>query len=116
MEVIETLLDAGADPTYSTRHGESVLMVLARRAEPHALRIFLERTGVDVNESDSEGDTALMEAAVVGAGDNVMVLLDAGAHAAACTVNGGTAAAGAAAAGHTEIADAINSAMKEQAQ
>jgi uncharacterized protein len=105
--VVIRLLDAGAMPEYATAAGESVLMALARRATPSALRALVGRAALDVNASDARGNTALMEAAAAGAAENVRELLVLGADAAARSVDGGSAESAAHEAGFVSLADEI---------
>jgi ankyrin repeat protein len=78
--MIQSLLDAGADPkTLTTADGETVLMTAARAGNLDAVRLLLDR-GADVNAREKyKGQTALMWAAAERHTPVAKLLLDRGA-------------------------------------
>lgn len=115
IDVVRFLLDAGADPRFVDRDGNTVLIWAARwlRAEADTdprtasnkasvVQILLDR-GVDVDESGEGGHTALTVAAFAGHKEVVRDLLDAGASVDARTSHGTTPLMEAAATGRSEI-------------
>lgn len=113
-EVVLALLAAGGNPRYATSDGEAVLMALARRADPSTLRTFIEVAQANVNAVDEDGNTALMEAAAVGAVENVVVLLSNGADPSLTTADGGSAESAAAAAGYQDVLNVLERARSAQ--
>jgi len=88
--VMRLLLDKGADPTLTTKDGNTALMFAAgvgyrdkntRGTEPDALEAvkILAATGLDVHTANSRGETALHGAADRGADSVVQYLVDRGA-------------------------------------
>jgi uncharacterized protein len=78
--MIAALLDAGADPNFTRRDGETILMTAARTGRPEALRALLAR-GARVEAAEKTlGQTALMWAATENHADAVRVLVEAGAN------------------------------------
>ena len=107
---VVALLAAHSNPRYVTPHGESVLMVLARRANPEALTHLILAAGLDVNAAAETGNTALMEAAAVGALENVRVLLNHGACPTTRTEKGGRAEDAALRWGYEDVAEVLRQA------
>lgn len=60
-EVVEELLDAGADPNIKTRHGGAVLVEASHRGNTRIVRLLLER-GADINQTSASGWTPLIAA------------------------------------------------------
>ena len=92
------------------------LVVAARKRDIEAITELLAR-GVDVNETTSSGDTALMWAAFYGDQDIALLLLEHGADTAAEDGNGCTAAYFAAQLKHEEVLQRLNEApvLRQQA-
>jgi serine/threonine-protein phosphatase 6 regulatory ankyrin repeat subunit B len=74
LEMVQLLVERGADITHKNAHGWTVLMVSSLKAHPHVVRYLLELTlpsedgkgsepALDVNDTNTEGKTALMCAA-----------------------------------------------------
>ena len=65
--MVETLLEAGADPGVARPNGETALMHASRAGAVDVVRALLAR-GADVNAKTSRGFTALIFAAAEGRG------------------------------------------------
>ena len=78
--MIETLVNAGADPNASlSKYGDTALMMAARTGKTDAIKVLLDH-GANVNVKESWGDTtALMWAVSQKHSDAVKMLLDRGA-------------------------------------
>jgi ankyrin repeat protein len=61
-ETVKELLDAGADPTIRTRHGESAVTLAAYLGHVGALELLLRRHKVIANDRDAYGNTVLCRA------------------------------------------------------
>ena len=77
-EMVNLLLDRGADANTSLRGGETVLMTAARTGKVGPVRALLSR-GAQVDAKERRGQTALMWAAADGHAQVVELLLAAGA-------------------------------------
>lgn len=74
IEIVETLLDAGADPNLPEEDtGGTPLMYAAKRGYLEIVRLLLE-AGADPNIKDTYGETALMKAEKFGKNEVVEVL------------------------------------------
>ncbi len=60
-DVVQELLDAGADPNVKTRHGGAVLVEASHRGNTRIVRLLLER-GADINQTSASGWTPLIAA------------------------------------------------------
>jgi uncharacterized protein len=60
-DVVEKLLNAGADPNVKTRHGGAVLVEASYRGNTRIVRQLLER-GADINQTSASGWTPLIAA------------------------------------------------------
>jgi len=76
LEVVEMLLNAGADPNLAIDEGTTPLMVAAAHGVTEIVRKLIQK-GANVNVKDSNGGTALMDA--VGDLELVQMLVEAGA-------------------------------------
>ena len=102
---VELLLEAGADVNRrGGRCDATPLLYAASGGAPSELVSLLIRAGADLNATDSEGRTALSEAAACGRVDLVEILLRSGADPTLRDHAGSTPAARAAELGHPEIA------------
>lgn len=77
-DIVQLLLDVGADVNSKDRFGATALMVAAREWRTEAVKILLA-AGADLNVQDAIGETALMKAARHGYQDIVQLLLESGA-------------------------------------
>ena len=101
LEVMELLLDRGADLDARQNFGYTVLMKVAFNCQADVLEFLLKR-GADPNIKDESGRTPLMLAAGLGGTDVVQLLLDKGVDVNAMDENGKTALMYAAKEGRTE--------------
>jgi ankyrin repeat protein len=76
LEVVEILLNAGADPNIAIDDGTTPLMVAAAHGVTEIVRKLIQK-GANVNAKDSRGGTALMDA--VGDLELLQMLVEAGA-------------------------------------
>ena len=104
--VVRLLLEAGADATFATRHGESVVMTVARLGSGEGLDA-LYGAGADLHQADQLGDNALMEAAGAGNQETVEFLLQHGLPIDGTTVSGATALMAAARRGRTHTVELL---------
>ena len=77
-DVVQVLIDAGADIEAKTDKGHSPLHLASRSGEVATVMKLVEG-GADVRATDDEGNTCLILAAYNGHTDTVQVLIDAGA-------------------------------------
>ena len=77
-DIVQTLLDGGADVAIRSASGFSPLMFVAREGGIELSRLFLA-AGDDVNASSDDGSTPLLVATVRGHAELAMFLLDEGA-------------------------------------
>ena len=110
-EVVQRLLEAGADPDALTHRGVSATMRAAEWGD-HVIVQTLVQAGGDVNLADHNGDTALMRAAAMGHVKVVSALLCAGAEPSVSRPDGWTAAMFAEDSGQPEIANMLKMAPK----
>ena len=75
-EVIQALLEGGADPSAILKDGSTMYHILS--SDPEKL-VLIDRDSVDVNILNRRGRTALAEAAARGIFESVRILLDMGA-------------------------------------
>src|SRR5690606_8727881 len=77
-DIIEALLDAGADPEAPNADGQTALMVVARSSNLAAARLLLD-AGADVDASENwRGQNAVIWAAAQSQAEMLELLLDAG--------------------------------------
>jgi ankyrin repeat protein len=142
LEILVTLLDAGADPSVEAtgfdNAGETAIVVAAREDSPWALRTLLEakaraqdrdaallagcahpavvrvalEEGARVNAKGERGVTPLACAAAAGALESITLLLAAGADPLAKADDGSTALGRALEAGHAEVAETLKRALQ----
>ena len=72
-DVVEELLDAGADPNVKSRHGGAALVQAAFWGHPEIVELLIDR-GADINQTSASGWTPLI-AAISGHRDRVIDLL-----------------------------------------
>ena len=90
-QVLQTLIDAGADTKVADKDGETLLIAAAGRNPAQEVTEFLLNLGFDPEERDKEGFTALLNAARWQSNPNVISLLaEAGANITAKTNSGDT--------------------------
>src|SRR5581483_3021846 len=89
-EIIDFLLQAGADPTQKDENGVSAIVAAADAGNTEILKKFIYH-GLNINSTDSDGDTPLMLACSRGDLDSVKVLIAAGANVNLQNENGETA-------------------------
>lgn len=77
-EILEILLEGGADPNVQIRGGETALHYAASEGHVDAIKILL-RYGAKIDHADEEGNTAIMDACREGNCDAVLTLADCGA-------------------------------------
>ena len=102
LEVVQVLLEAGADKNAATQDGETALMAAARDGHLEVVQVLLD-AGADKNAAKQNGATALMLAAQNAYLEVVQVLLEAGADKNAAMQDGATALMIAAQNGHLEV-------------
>lgn len=73
-EMVELLLERGADPNTTIRGGETVLMTAARTGRPGPVKALIAR-GAVVDAKERRGQTALMWAAAEGHSETVDLLI-----------------------------------------
>lgn len=100
--IMRLLLDAGADPSFATDEGESVVMAVARIGSREGLRL-LRAAGADLRQVSHNGNNALMEAAGAGNQETVEFLLAQGLAVDNTTDDGGTALMAAAISGEPDM-------------
>jgi ankyrin repeat protein len=115
IQIVRSLLEAGADREIRLLHGCTPLSIAAIKGDPAVLQLLLEK-GSQVNAPDEFGVTPLMQAAMYGHQDAVerLLLYDAEVHAKAKT--GKTAFAFASEGGHAEIARLLAAAREGAAE
>jgi uncharacterized protein len=85
LEILRLTIDAGANTRITNRFGGTALIPAAEHAHVEVIRELLTRTDVDVNHVNNLGWTALLEAIILGNGDQrhvqtVQLLVTAGAN------------------------------------
>ena len=78
LELVQTLLDAGADTNVRSSTGRTALMKLDEDGSAEIVRALID-AGARVNLKDEEGESALLVAAALEKSDVLQALLDAGA-------------------------------------
>lgn len=87
-QVLQTLIDAGADIHTINNSGENLLITAARNPNPEITK-FVLKLGFDTEDRDNEGFTALLNAACYQSNTDVLdILIDAGANIRAKTNTG----------------------------
>ncbi|GMO48893.1 MAG: hypothetical protein Ta2G_05340 [Termitinemataceae bacterium] len=80
-ECVEFLLECGADIHAKDRYNRNVLMGASAECSKRIVRLLLESGAIQgINDQDTSGHTALMEAAIKGKAENLKYLLDNGAN------------------------------------
>jgi ankyrin repeat protein len=79
VEIVRSLIDAGARSDITNRKGQSALMQAARRADPSLLTFLLDRQ-VAIDDQDHDGDTALHWACMHNRAQCIALLLEHGAN------------------------------------
>ena len=83
--MLETLLEAGADPNATIAEGDAVILTAARTGRADAIRTLVAH-GADVNVTQGAGHTPLMWAAAEGHLEAMQVLIARGAAVAARSI------------------------------
>jgi len=78
LEIVTTLIESGADVNSKMRHGETALMMAARKGRTEIVKTLLDN-GADPNVKNMNGETALMYAARYKHTEAAQLLKDAGA-------------------------------------
>jgi ankyrin repeat protein len=78
-EVVQLLLDRGADVNLTSTYGDTPLVEAAKQGRKEVVQLLLDR-GADVNLTPKYGDTPLVGAAKQGRKEVVQLLLDRGAN------------------------------------
>lgn len=87
-QVLQTLIDAGADIHTINNAGENLLITAARNPNPEITK-FVLKLGFDIEDRDNEGFTALLNAACYQSNTDVLdILINAGANLYAKTNSG----------------------------
>jgi ankyrin repeat protein len=107
-DVVARLLAAGADPDHPAKSGDTPLIAASSRGHVEVVTLLLG-SGASIDRLGAHRRTALMAAAANGYADVVRALLEAGANRRLRSESGDTAEKLARAAGHSEIADRIES-------
>lgn len=89
LRVAKLLLDAGANPNIKSKHGEPLVVIVARARHPEALQLLFNY-GADINATDSSRDNPLLIAAKYGPLEMVKVLVENGANLGCVAHNGNT--------------------------
>jgi hypothetical protein len=89
-ELVQVLINAGADPNVKNGSEQTALMRLNERSSVEIVRALLD-AGAKVNHKDEDGDTALHEAAALEKTEILQALLDSGAKVNARNKEGKTA-------------------------
>ena len=105
-EMVQALLDKGADVNAKTRDGDTGLMFASQQNHLDLVRLLLAK-GADVNARKENGASALMIASLFGHLGVVQVLLDKGADVSAKRDNGITALTAASINGHLSVVQAL---------
>jgi len=69
LEILQLVNEAGADPTLTNRFGGTALIPASERGHVEVVRYLLNETDVDVDHVNRLGWTALLEAIILGTGD-----------------------------------------------
>ena len=101
-ELLQVLLDAGANPNETNSDGETPLITALSSKQAHAAKTLVA-AGADLKMADKSGMTPLIEAANAGQAEICQKALAVGADVNASYKNGNTALILAAARGHLEI-------------
>eukprot|EP00501_MAST-03F_sp_TOSAG23-6_P002258 GSMAST32.ASY1.ANO1.2358.1 assembled CDS len=78
IEVINVLLENGADVNYSDHYGSTALLYACENACEEVVKVLIA-SGADVHHSDNQGRTSLVLATINGSTDVVQLLIDSGA-------------------------------------
>lgn len=106
LELVQTLINAGADPNIKNNSGQTALMRLNEESSAEIVHALLD-AGAKVNHKDEDRDTALHVAAALEKTEILQALLDAGAKVNARNKDGKTALMVAAEAGQLENVRAL---------
>ena len=91
LAMITALLQAGADVNSRRRYGHTALFWASYRGNKNSVKLLLAQPGIKLDETDVDGDTALMAAAEHGHAEIVEMLLKAGANVSITDKRGETA-------------------------
>src|SRR5215510_6785299 len=69
LDILRLVNEAGADPSITNRFGGTALIPASERGHVQTVRYLLEETDVDIDHVNRLGWTALLEAIVLGNGD-----------------------------------------------
>jgi hypothetical protein len=69
LDILQLVNEAGADPTLTNRFGGTALIPASERGHVEVVRYLLNETDIDVDHVNNLGWTALLEAIVLGDGD-----------------------------------------------
>ena len=105
-EVVETLIESGADVNAKAYKGATALMGALSVGNTEVVKVLTE-AGADVNAKSNEGWTALMSASQEGNAEAVEALIDAGANLNIRNGRGWTALMAAREIGHTEVVNLL---------
>jgi ankyrin repeat protein len=105
-ELVELLLQAGADPNTELPGGETALMTACRTGQPGPVKALLSRKA-NVNAKERNGQTAIMWAAADGHAEVVQLLIQAGADFRAALPSGFTPLCFAARDGRREVVQTL---------
>ena len=75
-DVIELLLDVGADPNKKAQNGDTPLNAAAKNGNAAAVQLLVENDGIQINKADNEGMSPLYAAAKYGHAAVVKLLLN----------------------------------------
>src|SRR5262249_114497 len=92
IEVVDALLQAGADPIVRDRKGETALMHALAKPVADAARLLVRAKVGDINAQNENGETLLMRVVNPGDPELVRMLLDRGADVSRTDVLGNTPA------------------------
>ena len=109
--VIRLLVKAGANTNYATIDGENALHLAASKGHSSICTLLVEEGGAAVDGIDSDGNTPLISAALMGLAGTVRELLRLGANPRHKASGNVTALSVATRGGHRECADILRAAL-----
>lgn len=118
LEILRLVAKAGADPRLTNRYGGTALIPASEHGHVEVIRFLLEETDIDVNHVNNLGWTALLEAVILGEGEDrqarvVELLLRHGADPAIADRDGVTSLAHARRRGFDRIAELLERAERD---